>query len=297
MAASEWLRTFLAIYRTGSVSAGAERRGLSQPAASQQLASLERQIGRPLFTRTPRGVEPTRRGRELHAQVADSLDRLEQVLVGLDGGPGPEPDPVLQLGASAEYFAATVVPRLRPDGPALVARFGPDHENLALLDRGELDLAVTSVTPGRRSLLATPLDTKRFLLVSAPGSAPPTPRESLGALGAWLAGRAWVAYSAELPLTRRFWLSALGRPFAGDLRLVAPDLRAVAAAVEHGLGCSLLPDFACVDGLDRGTMVEVHPVADDVPSEPWFACTRAADGDRPPVQRLVATLAGPPLRG
>jgi DNA-binding transcriptional LysR family regulator len=146
-------------------------------------------------------------------------------------------------------------------------------------------------------VVATPLGTKRFVLVSAPGSAPPSPLESVGALGAWLAGRAWVAYSAELPLTRRFWLSTLGRPFAGDLRLVAPDLRAVAAAVEHGLGCSLLPDFACADGLARGTMVEVHPVARDGPSEPWFACTRAADVDRGPLHRLVELLAGPSFRG
>jgi len=295
MATSEWLRTFLAIYRTGSVSAGASRRGLSQPAASQQLASLERRVGLPLFTRTPRGVEPTRHGRDLHAQVAGSLDRLEQVLVGLDGGPGVAADPVLRLGSSAEFFSAVVVPRLRPDGPSLVARFGPDRETLALLEHGELDLAVTSTTPGRRSLVAAPLGMKRFVLVGPPASAPPTPLDSLGRLGAWLEGRPWVAYSAELPMTRRFWLSALGRPFGGDLRLVAPDLRAVAAAVEHGLGCSLLPDFACADGLERGTMVELHPVAPEVSSEPWFACTRAADLDRGPLHRFVTDLAGPAL--
>jgi len=297
MAASEWLRTFLAIYRTGSVSAGAERRGLSQPAASQQLASLERQLGLPLFTRTPRGVEPTRRGRALHAQVADSLDRLEQVLVGLDGGPLPDADPVLRLGSSAECFSALIVPRLRPDGPALVARFGPDTEVLDLLEHGEVDLAVTSTTPGRRSLVATPLGTKRFVLVGAPVSAPSTPPPSLETLGAWLVGKPWVAYSAELPMTRRFWLSALGRPFGGDLRLVAPDLRAVATAVEHGLGCSLLPDFACADGLARGTMVEFHPVPPQVSSEPWFACTRSADLERIPLRRLVSDLAGPVISG
>jgi DNA-binding transcriptional LysR family regulator len=295
MAASEWLRTFVAIYRTGSVSAGAERRGLSQPAASQQLASLERQIGRPLFTRTPRGVEPTRRGRELHAQVGDSLDQLEPVLVGLDGGPGPGPDPVGRLGSSAECFSAMVVPRLGPDSPALVARFGSDQENLALLDHGELDLAVTSISPGRRSTVATPLGMKRFVLVGPPDAVPSETPGSLGELGDWLAGRPWVAYSAELPVTRRFWLSTLGRPFSGNLRLVAPDLRAVAAAVEHGLGCSLLPDFACVDGLARGTMVELHPVAPDATAEPWFACTRSVERERGSLDRLVAVLAGPPL--
>ncbi len=138
---------------------------------------------------------------------------------------------------------------------------------------------------------------KRFLLVAAPASVPPAPPVSLGALGGWLTGRPWVAYSAELPMTRRFWLSALGRPFGGDLRLVAPDLRAVARAVEHGLGCSLLPDFACADSLARGTMVELYPVATEVPAEPWFACTRAADLDRQPLHRVVAMLADPVLSG
>ena len=118
MAASEWLRTFVAIYRSGSVSAGAAQRNLSQPAASQQLAALERRVGLPLFVRTAQGVEPTRRGRELHAQVAESLDRLEQVLVGLDGGAvRPEPPP----SASAPRPSSSpmrVVPRLGPDAPA-----------------------------------------------------------------------------------------------------------------------------------------------------------------------------------
>ncbi len=297
MASAEWLRTFMAIYRSGSVSGGAERRGLSQPAASQQLASLERQIGLPLFTRTPRGVEPTGRGRELHGQVADSLDRLEPVLVGLDGGPVAPPDPVLRLGSSAEFFSAVVVPRLRPDGPAVVARFGSDPECLDRLEHGELDVAVTSTGSGRRSLVVTPFGTKRFVLVGAPASAPPTPLGSLDALGAWLVGRPWVAYSAELPMTRRFWLSTLGRPFGGDLRLVAPDLRAVAAAVEQGLGCSLLPDFSCADALRRGTMVQLHPVAPEGPSEPWFVCTRSADLNRSALRGLVSDLAGPVVTG
>jgi DNA-binding transcriptional LysR family regulator len=154
---------------------------------------------------------------------------------------------------------------------------------------------VTSVSPGRRSTVATPVGMKRFVLVGPPLTVASPAPASLEALGRWLAGRPWVAYSAELPMTRRFWLSSLGRPFSGDLRLVAPDLRAVAAAVEHGLGCSLLPDFACVDGLARGTMVELYPAAPDVPSEPWFACTRAADTDRRSLDTLVATLTGPPV--
>src|ERR1019366_7121236 len=111
MATSEWLRTFVAIYRSGSVSGGAALRSLSQPAASQQLAALERRVGLPLFLRTAQGVEPTRRGRDLHAQVADPLDRLEHVLVGLDGGAVTAQAPTIRFGSSAEFFSYAVVPR------------------------------------------------------------------------------------------------------------------------------------------------------------------------------------------
>jgi DNA-binding transcriptional LysR family regulator len=287
MAGSEWLRTFVAIYRSGSVSAGASQRNLSQPAASQQLAALERRIGLPLFVRTAQGVRPTRRGRELHAQVAESLDRLEQVLTGLDGGPMPDADPTIRFGSSAEFFSYAVIPRIEPGAPALAARFGPDDELVDLLDHGELDIAVTSTTPPRRSLNATPIGTRRFVLVGPPALLPDQPFASLPQLGSWLAGRPWVAYSAELPLTRRFWSSALGRPFAADLRVVAPDLRAVVASVAQGL------HFVCVDALAQGAVVEVHPVTTVAPAEPWFACTRAVDLGREQLNRFLGLLAPP----
>ncbi len=108
-------------------------------------------------------------------------------------------------------------------------------------------------------------------------------------------GKPWVAFSAELPLTRRFWLSSLGRPFHADMRLVAPDLRVVAAAVASGLGISLLPSFACAEPLAAGSIVEVHPVADLIPAEPWFACTRVADLGHEHLDRFVAGLS--PVRG
>ena len=51
----------------------------------------------------------------------------------------------------------------------------------------------------------------------------------------------------------------------------------MAGAVARGLGASLLPDYACADGLASGDLVEVYPVGDLVPAEPWFAVTREAD--------------------
>jgi DNA-binding transcriptional LysR family regulator len=265
---------------------------MTQPAASQHLSALERRVGLPLFTRTPSGVEPTRRGRELFAEVADSLDRLEPVLAGLDGGSLVAPAPAIRFGSSAEFFAHALGSLFEsgPDAPPLTAQFEPDGDLIRHVEQGELDLVVTSTTTGRRSLSTTTIGSKRFVLVGPPPLTPAPDVGTLVQLGSWLVGKPWVAYSAELPLTRRFWLSSLGRPFGGDLRLVAPDLRVVADAVAHGLGVSLLPDFVCTDALTQGAIIELYPVGDVVPTEPWFASTRVADAGQRRLTRLVEGL-------
>jgi DNA-binding transcriptional LysR family regulator len=287
MSRPEQLRTFVAVYRARSVTDGARERGLSQPAASQQLAGLERAVGAPLFVRTPRGVEPTGRGVALYAQTSSTLDQLEAVLTGLDG-PATAPTAPLRLGSTAEFFSALVLPRIAATDLAVVARFGDDAELLELLERGELDIAVMSSAPGRRSLEALSVGQKRFVLVASPPVVAHPTFGSLAQLGDWLVEQSWVAYSLELPITRRFWLTQLGRPFSARLRLVAPDLRAVTGAVERGLGCSILPRFVCARALDEKRIVEVHPVSDVIPGEPWFVCFRTGDRARPPVAAFVA---------
>jgi DNA-binding transcriptional LysR family regulator len=294
MARTDWLRTFVAIYRTGSVSDGARARHLSQPAASQQLTALERNVGGPLFVRGPGGVTPTRQARDLYATVADALDRIEGVLDGLDAGAVRLPPARLQLGASAECFAGVLLSRLAAFPFAVDATFGPDAELLDRLGRAELDVAVTTATTAKRAAVATAIGHKSFVLVAAPDLAPARRFRSLHRLGEWLTGRPWVSYSAELPLTRRFWQDALGRPFAAELRLVAPDLRVVAAAVERGLGTSLLPRFACEEPLRAGRVVEVHPVAGLVPPEPWYASVRPGDLERPAIRAVLDALRAPP---
>jgi DNA-binding transcriptional LysR family regulator len=287
MSRPEQLRTFIAVYRARSVTDGARQRGLSQPAASQQLAGLERAVGRALFVRTPRGVEPTGHGVALYAQTASALDQLEAVLTGLDDGPAATASGTLRLGSTAEVFSSLVLPRIEAGDMAVVARFGDDGKMLELLERGELDVAVTSSVPARRAVDAVAIGQKRFVLVAAPGTVGGSSFGSLPELGDWLVGQSWAAYSLELPITRRFWQTHLGRPFSARLRLVAPDLRAVTRAVERGMGCSILPRFVCARALDEQRIVEVHPVSDLIPNEPWFVCFRTAESTRASVAQFV----------
>src|ERR1700730_18839696 len=65
MADLMYLRSFIAMYRSGSIKKASHYLNLSQPAVSGQLRILETQIGRDLFTRTSRGIIPTAAGHEL----------------------------------------------------------------------------------------------------------------------------------------------------------------------------------------------------------------------------------------
>jgi DNA-binding transcriptional LysR family regulator len=210
-------------------------------------------------------------------------------VAGLEGR-RPLTDPVVRLGSAAEFFTELALPVLSGSDVAVVASFGDDAELLGRLEGGELDVAVTNSTPGRRSLEARAVGEKRFVLVAAPALVTEASFDSLHALGEWLAGRPWVAYSVELPVTRRFWQTHLGRTFTARLRLAVPDLRAVAAAVETGMGCSILPRFVCARALEERRMVEVFPVSDLIASEPWLVSVRVGDGARPALEPVLALV-------
>jgi DNA-binding transcriptional LysR family regulator len=289
MAQLELYLTFVAVYRSGSISAAAKARHLTQPAVSQQIAALEALVGVPLFQRTPRGVVPTRRGQSLYTQVFDALDKLERVSRSL-GGRGEASDlaPV-RFGAPPEYFHCFALDRLAGAGIPLIVSFGEDKDLLVQLESGALDAVVSTLQPTTRTLQHTVLAHKRYVLVGPPRLEIPD-TVSQETLGTWLNTCPWVSYSAELPITRRFWLHHLGTRFDAALSLVVPDLRAVLRAVELGYGVSILPEFLCRDLINAGRVREVWPVRQLIPSDQWVLAFREVEAERGVIRRLGKLL-------
>jgi DNA-binding transcriptional LysR family regulator len=91
------LEVFAAIASQENVSAGAQRVGLSQSAASTALAELERRTGRPLFDRVGKRLRLNETGRMLLPRALEMLDRAEELdaLLAGRGGPGE-----IKLGAT-----------------------------------------------------------------------------------------------------------------------------------------------------------------------------------------------------
>jgi len=74
----ERLEAFLEIARTGTVTRAAAALGLSQPALTERLRSLERDLGTDLFLRTRRGVRLSDAGRALMPHAQRALGAIEQ---------------------------------------------------------------------------------------------------------------------------------------------------------------------------------------------------------------------------
>ena len=88
------LAAFCAVVERRSFSQAAERLGVTQPAVSLQIRTLEKRLGTQLLDRSGRRVEPTEAGRRLY-RGAQRMLALENQLVAEVGAPAKEPSPAI----------------------------------------------------------------------------------------------------------------------------------------------------------------------------------------------------------
>jgi DNA-binding transcriptional LysR family regulator len=105
------LAAFCAVVERRSFSQAAERLGVTQPAVSLQIRSLEQRLGRQLLDRSGRRVEPTEAGLRLYASAQRLLALEENLLEELAAGEEGSITGTLELGASTGP-GGTVVPVL-----------------------------------------------------------------------------------------------------------------------------------------------------------------------------------------
>jgi DNA-binding transcriptional LysR family regulator len=74
------LRAFDALIDTRKVSSAADRIGITQPALSNALSRLRAALGDELFTRSPRGMQPTPYALLLAPVISESLRNIERAL-------------------------------------------------------------------------------------------------------------------------------------------------------------------------------------------------------------------------
>ena len=280
------LRTFLAVYRSGSFTAAAQLLGLSQPTVTAQIRALERRSGRDLFERLPRGAAPTPVADELAARIAAPLDELAAATApGEGGGGGTAP---VHLAGPAELLCTRVMPALAPlaaEGVRLRVTAGLTDPLLEELRAGRHDLVIATVRPRGRSLAAEPLMDEEFVLVAAASWAERVAAPLAAEGPAALRDVPLVAYAEDLPIVRRYWRHVFGRRLSWHAALTLPDLRGVLSAVAAGAGFSVLPRYLCRDELASGALVALYE-PDDPPINTGYLVQRPGPPSGPDVARV-----------
>jgi DNA-binding transcriptional LysR family regulator len=155
------LAAFCAVVERASFSQAAEQLGVTQPAVSLQIRSLEKRLGLQLLDRSGRRVEPTEAGRRLYRSALRLLAQEEQLLAELGEEVEGELAGRLELGASTGP-GGTVIPvvickfqELHPE--VHVALTVSDTQRIVeQVARRELELGVVGAARRHRGVVFEP---------------------------------------------------------------------------------------------------------------------------------------------
>ncbi|GGQ23517.1 LysR family transcriptional regulator [Streptomyces roseolilacinus] len=253
------LELLLAVARHGSLGRAAREVGITQPAASGRIRSMERQLGVALVDRSPRGSRLTAAG----ALVTDWARRVVEAAEAFDAGAQAlrdRRDSRLRVAASmtiAEYLLPGWLIALRAERPdtAVSLRAGNSAAVAALLLAGDADLGYVEGLAVPEGLDGVVVARDRLVVVAAPSHrwarrrAPVTPAELAGTplvLREHGSGTRQVLDSA---------LAAHGGLAAPLMELASTT--AVKAAAVSGAGPAVLSELAVTEELASRRLAEV----------------------------------------
>jgi LysR family glycine cleavage system transcriptional activator len=261
------MEAFLEVARHGTVKAAATELGLSMPALSRRIQTLEHAVGRPLFDRHHHGLRLTEAGRTLNEQLIPILDDLR----GAIGGIG-SPDASLRLNLNvlplfAQQRLFPRLPELRREHPEL-------HIDIETLSHAEarlgdgIDAAIALARSIDPALYAARLDQDKIFLIASrslcDGERPITVPEQLQ--------RQNILLHREMPETFDEWKKAIGMPYlepAGVNFFDSGPLMLEAAA--QGIGVAFMHGHHFDDAHDP-RLVRLFDFDIDSPYSYWFVC-------------------------
>lgn len=244
------LRTFLAVMRTGSVTAAADELVVTQPSVSAATTALARELGTTLLEREGRGVRPTPAGVAFAPFAADVVGLLEKGRRAAREA-AASAERVLRI-AAVTTAAESFVPRLMYG----FAREHPDVElTLSVGNRAqvldevlehEADIAFGGRPPSNERVEAHAFRPNRLVLITAPDD---PLAASPAVVPTELNGRTWLLRE------RGSGTRTVNEEFLAAADLDVPTLTvgsngAIKQAARAGLGVSFMSRDAVAAELD-----------------------------------------------
>lgn len=259
------LSCFLAVAEHLNFARAAEELHVTQPAVTQQIHSLEKELGATLFQRTTRKVSLTAEGlaflsdaQQIQALTHRALDRFAH--------PQDQPFVPFALGSVFHLHLLWLAPalrRLREELPSLHPMLqvagGPYLQQL--LEEGSLEGVLGFALPARRKSGVSFQEVRRAPMVCLlPEGHPLASRESLSLED--LSGQRLVLFdpSKPIPITTGAMSQMLGARTPAELYF-AQSPEAMAALVQAGYGAGFLPDVFPPWGCARVPLRGMEPAS------------------------------------
>jgi DNA-binding transcriptional LysR family regulator len=266
----EWddARHFLALHRTGSLSAAGRQLGVNQSTVGRRVAALETTLGVRLFEHSPNGYLLTDAGEQFLAHAERIEDEAHATMRQISGRESMLTGTVrltVSAGTFGGRFILPVLVELHTKYPEIVLELVTDNRTLSLSKR-EADLAIRMSRPKEPSLYSRRLGTFAYGVYASRGylaaRGAPRPKDFAGHdVVAWLDD----AYSAA----ECTWLEQ--HTHAGRVVFRTNSTLAMVQATTAGLGLALLP---CYVGDSEESLVRVLPPEEALARELWLVLHR-----------------------
>jgi DNA-binding transcriptional LysR family regulator len=282
----EQLEYVAAVARTGSFRQAADELHISQPALSEAVRNLERELGAAVLERGRSGARVSSAGRELLPHILSVLDSVDQLRQAADSE--HRSGRVVRVGtvnAATAALLAPAVQEFREGHPSTeVEIIGARHDEIQRAIReGSCDLGLVNYLEGDDQ--APDLDTVelvrgRVVVCVRPGGP--------------LAARTTIRVAdlqAEPLITMRpgyvmhRYVHRLLDGYAISVSYSTDGAEMGKLMVAQGLGATLLPDFSVIgDPLEQGGLITWRPLEDDA-TEVQLAIERSRSGSPPQAVR------------
>src|SRR5918996_1786116 len=287
------LRILREVAQHGSFSAAADGLFLSQSAVSQQIATLEREVGMKLLDRTREGPKLTDAGRVLvgHAEAAIArLEEAERELAAIAGLEGGELRMASFPSASATLLteAISIFHGRFPRVQLSVGEAEPE-ESLPRLRGGEFALVLSfdypSVPAAEDRDLERALVLTESMHLALPKGHPLAERQVVPL--AELGGEEWLCGTRPSSCGEAVLRVCRDAGFDPKIGFESDDYHVMQGFIAAGLGVTLLPDLALPTLRDDLVVRATDPPA---PKRRVWAATRGEGARSRATDEMLATL-------
>ncbi len=280
------LSAFLAVVRTGSVTAAAEELVVTQPSVSAAVAALEREVGVELTERAGRGIRPTSAGRAYARYASDVVALLREGSEAAANAArgGSERVRVAAVTTAGEYLLPALLREFRQRRPDLEVSVYVDNRQEVFRQLGarEADVAISGRPPEDGGFEGTAFLENDFVLITATADR--------------MAQRPWVPVAE---LAERSWLMReqgsgtrrLCEAYLASHQLQPPLLTlgsngAIKSAARMGLGIALQSRAAVGLELEAGHLATIRPRG-GLPNRQWHVVTSSVGPVSEPVEAFA----------